>query len=106
MQKVKKGTEYCAKKWPVKCKLTISALGTPSLDHIATEKKVYEHTKLHLILSDCMSSTEVENLNKIVELFNHFHIMILHAKPNIICKILQYEPDYASQKTVPIKRIL
>ena len=49
----------CLAHYPVKGKITLSALETSSLDHIMTNQEVFEHTYLHLILSDYMSITDV-----------------------------------------------
>ena len=44
---------------------------------------------------------DVENLNKTSKVFSHFHNMILHVEPNIVFKLFQHSPDYASQTTMP-----
>ena len=101
-----KATAYCAAHYPIKIKLTLSALGAPFLDHILTCASVFENTCLHLILSYCMSATEVETLNKTSKTFTPFHHMLLHAEPNIVCKLFQHDPYCASQTTMPIERRL
>ena len=72
--------------YPVKGKIKLLALGSPSLEHIRTDQELFEHTCLHLVLCDVISPTDVENLNKTSKFFVHFHIMILHTEPNTICK--------------------
>ena len=55
-------------------------------------------------LSNCLPITDVENLNKTSESFNHFHTMLLQAEPSIIWKQFQHEPDCTSQVIMPIER--
>ena len=61
---------------------------------------------LHLILSDYLSTTDVENLNKASKPFYHFDKMLSHAEPNIVFKLFHEEPDYASQTSIPIEHRL
>ena len=68
----------------MKGKLTLSELGTPSVDHISIDQAVFKHTHIHLILSDHMFPMGVENLNKTSESFTHFHSILLHVEPNMI----------------------
>ena len=75
------------KNYTVKGKLTLSALGTPSLDYIVAYQEVFEHVLIHLILSDCLSTANVENLNKTRKSFDYFHTMLLCAEHNKIYKL-------------------
>ena len=56
---VEKETAYFVARFPVKGKIILSALGAPFLDHVLTYNTFFEHTRIHLILSDLMSSTDV-----------------------------------------------
>ena len=76
-----------AKEHTTKVKLTLSALVTTSLNHILTCHTAFEHMHLHLILSDYMYATDVENLNKTSKPFAHFHKRLSHTEPNIIFKL-------------------
>ena len=102
-QKVENAKVDFAKNYPVKCKLTLSVLGTSSLWHIIADQKFFENIFLHLIFSDCLSTTNSENLNKNIKSFNRFYRMILHTEPDLIYKSLQHDPDYASQTTILIE---
>ena len=42
-------TAKCAQNYPIKGKITTSALGAPSQDHTFTDDSVFEHIYLHLI---------------------------------------------------------
>ena len=61
---------------------------------------------LHLILSDCLSATDVENLNKTSKPFAHFHKILSHAEHNEVFKLFQDDPDYALQTSIPVERRL
>ena len=67
-----------------------------------TDQSVFERTHLYLILSYFISTAGVEYLNKTSKSFNYFHTMLLHVEPNVIHKLFQHDPDYASQATIPI----
>ena len=56
-------TAQCAQNYPIKGKLTTSALGTPSQDHTFTDDSAFEHIYLHLILSDFLLPKEITALN-------------------------------------------
>ena len=86
-QKVEQATAEYSNKFQTKGKLSASALGTPSLDHIIKYDAVFEHTHLHLILSDFLSSFEIEHLNACNVLFHHFHKMLHHMQPEIVYKL-------------------
>ena len=92
---------HYAEKYLVKGNLTLSELGTPSQDHNIRDQAEFEHTYLQLILSDYLPPTDVENSNKSSKYFTHFHRMLLHAEPNIINKLFQYDRNHASQTTMP-----
>ena len=83
--------------------LILSALGSPSLDHILTCDAVFEHTYLCLILSNYLSIMDVENLNKTSKALPHFHRILLRAEPNIVCNLFQYDPACAHQLSMPIE---
>ena len=59
-QNTEKTTEVCAVEHATKCKIALSVLGSPSLDQILTCDTVFEHIRLHLILSKYLSTTDVE----------------------------------------------
>ena len=103
MRNVEKVAADHYKNYPVKDKLTLSALGTTSLDHVMTDQAVFEWVRLYLILSDYLPTAGVENLNKTSKSFDHFYTMLLHAEPSLTCKFLQHNPDYAFQTNMPIK---
>ena len=105
-QNVEKTTASCAEECATKGKLTLSVLRTPSLDHILKCDTCFEHTCLHLILSDYLFVTDVENLNKNSKPFAHFHKMLSHVEPNTVFKLFQDDLDYASQTSIPIEHIL
>ena len=75
-QNVEKATAACAVECATKGNLTISALGTISLDHILAWETFCEHICLYLMLSDFLSATDVEKLNKTSKPFTHFHKML------------------------------
>ena len=77
-QNVEKATSTYVAEHATKGNLTLSALGTPSLDHILTCDTAFEHLCLCLILYDYFSATDVENLNKTNKPFTHFHKMLSH----------------------------
>ena len=89
MQNVEKATATYAAECVTKGKLTHSALGNPSMDHILICDTAFEHTYLQLILSDYLSDTDVENLNKTSKYFAHFHKMLSHVDPRIVFKLLK-----------------
>ena len=103
MKNVEKATAECASHYPVKVKLILSALGTPSLDYVLICDAVFEHTYLHLILSNYLSPTGVENLNKTSKSFPRFHHMLLRTEPNIVFKLFHHDPECASQTSIPIE---
>ena len=105
-QNAEKSTAACAAEHANKGKLTLPALGTPSIDQILTRDTFFEQIYLHLILSNYPSATDVEKLNKTSELFTHFHKILSHAELNIEFKLLQNYPDYASQTSTTIERRL
>ena len=102
VQKVENAAVDNAKNYHVKGKLALSGLGTPSIDYIVAYQEVFEHIWLYLILSNCLSTTDNGNLSKTSKLFNHFHIVLLHAEPNMSCKLFQHDSDYVSQTTMSI----
>ena len=61
---MEKAAEECTKNYPFKGKLTLSELGTLSLDHVMKDQSVFEKIYLHLILSNFLSNKDVKNLNK------------------------------------------
>ena len=99
---VEKFTAACAAEHVAKGNLILSALGTPSLDHILTCDTDFEHTCLRLILHDYLHAMDVENVNKTNKPFAHFHKILSHAESNVVFKIFQDEPDFASQTSIPI----
>ena len=81
------------KNYPVKVNVRLSALENTFLCNITTDQSVTEHTHLHLILSDYLSTTDAENLNKTSKSFNHFHSVLLHTKPDMIFNFFHSRPD-------------
>ena len=96
-------TVECAAHCLVKGKFTLSALGALSLDHILTGYVVLERTHIYSIVSDYLSATDMENLNKSRKAFTHFHRMIFREKYNIVFKLFQYDPHCMSQTYVHIE---
>ena len=80
-------TAQYAQNYPIKSKLTTSALGTPSQDHTFTDDSVFEHIYLHLILSDFLLPKEINALNSCNRSFHHFYHMLHHMNLNIVCKL-------------------
>ena len=70
---VEKATAAYAAEHFTKGKFTLSSLGTPYLYHLLTYNTAFEHTYLYLILSDCLSATDVKSLNETIIHFTHFH---------------------------------
>ena len=58
-QNVEKATAAGVAEWTTKGKLTLSALGSPYLEHMLTHDTVFEHIHLHLLLFDYLSSADV-----------------------------------------------
>ena len=58
-QNVEKAKDTYAAEFDSKSQLTLSALGTPSLDHILTFNAAFDHTYLHLTLYDHLSATDM-----------------------------------------------
>ena len=71
---------------------------------ILTCDKEFEHACLHLIIVDCLSTTNVENLNKTSKSFTHVHKILSHAEPNVVFKLFQHDTQHVSQTSIPIER--
>ena len=87
-QNVEIAKDTYAEKRATKGKFALSALGTTSLDHVLTCNTALGHRHLHLILSDYLSSTCVQNLNNTSKPFTYFQKMLSHVEPNIVFKLL------------------
>ena len=88
-QNIEKATDGSVVEHSTNCELTLSALVNPSLEHILTCDTAFEHTCLRLILSEYLSTTDVENLNKTIKTFTNFHKMLSHAESCIVWVILE-----------------
>ena len=102
----REGYSRLLKNYPVKGKITLSALGTPSLDDIMIDQEVFEYIFLHLILPYFLLTMNVENLNKTSELFDQFCTILLHADNNTIHELFQHDPGHTSQTTIAIEHRL
>ena len=97
-------TAQYAQNYPIKGKLTTSALGAPSQDHTFTDDSVFDHVYLHVILSDFLLPKELNALNSCHPSFHHFYHMLHHINLNVVYKLFQYDPTYASQESIPTER--
>ena len=99
-------TAQYSQKYPIKGKLTTSALGTPSQDHTFTDVSVFEHIYLHLILSDFLLPKEINALNSCNPSFHHFYHMLHYMNLNVVHKLFQCDPNHAPQEITPTERRL
>ena len=73
----------------VKGKLLLLALLTLSLDHIIVGATFIYHICLHLILSNFLSTKDVQSLNSCRVFLRYFYPILHRIKPEIIFEIFQ-----------------
>ena len=66
----------------------------------------FDFTCIHLILSDHLSTTDIEKLNKTSKTFSHFHKISSHTELCMFFKLFKDDTDYLSQTSIHIERTL
>ena len=102
--KLHQAEEDYARKHPLKGELICKSRGKPSAHHSCTSEAVFDHVYLHLVLSDYLSTTELQNLNACNMLYEHLCKMMNHINLNLVYDLFDYDLDYMKQEEIPFKR--